>query len=393
MKLHLHFVALSLVSSTVLALLPIPKLHFDEQIIEDDETVITCTLKYTELLEVNLEIKGNTTFRDCKQKTENQTNNEIQTIKTCKIDVTKEMDQMEFTCEAQFKTQSKPEKMYLQTEPTITDCPDKLFWVEGEENSFHCKATGYPTPTVTCKKDNVDYKEGQNYKTFRNMTGTYSCVARNFDADKKSVEVSVQYKPKVLEIKVNPPLRDEGDTVTLTCKADADPAPTYTWRTIQPSNVQFSPDNTTITIQGLKKSHLGKYMCTASNKHGSHSLEEELALAVKPKMSNIKVEPSMEVLEGDNITLSCEAKGSPPPTLSWVTPSLEVQRSPDNRTLKIWRLQKKHIGTYSCSAQNKHGKDSRTQIITLAGKGDKTETSITIILTMLMSTSLMFYLS
>lgn len=376
---------------TALATLPIPELHFEDNIIEDDDTDITCTLQHTDCMGVTLEIIGNATLKNCVQKIVNQSNT---VSKTCTMEVTREMDKMEFICEARFKTQSKPKKMYLQTEPTITDCPDKLVWKEGEENSFHCKATGYPIPTVTCEKDHVKYTEGVKYTTSRNMTGTYVCTARNRDVSTRSVEVSVEYMPKVLHIKVNPPLRNEGDTVTITCQADGEPAPAYSWRTPS-SDVLVSPDNTTITIQSMKKGHLGAYRCTASNTHGSHSLEETLTPEVQPKILDMKVEPSSEVLEGYNVTLSCKADGSPPPTLTWAYPKADVVLSQDHQTIKISNLRKEHIGTYNCTAKNKHGNVTQSQKITLGEKGnrgDRTEMSIATILTVMLSTSLMFYL-
>ncbi|XP_072005569.1 limbic system-associated membrane protein-like isoform X2 [Engystomops pustulosus] len=395
MKLHLLLPVLTSLFSSLLATLPIPELHFEEKIFEDDNTDITCSFRYTENVEVNLEItQGNITLKDCNQKRGTQTNNVFYTNRTCTVEVTMEMDNTDFLCDAYFKTESEPKKMYVQREPTITDCPNKLVWVEGEENSFHCKATGYPVPTVTCKKDQAIYQEGTKHKTWRNMTGNYTCKAINFDSDSKIVEVFVQYKPEAVEVKVSPPLHNEGDMVTMTCKASGDPTPTYTWTTPS-SNVQFSADNTTLTIEKMEKSHLGKYKCTAKNQHGSHSLEKELGLAVQPKISDKNVKPSMEVLEGENVTLSCEATGVPPPDLSWSYPKVEVNLSPDKRTLKIWSFKKDHVGNYSCTARNDHGSVTRTQEIKLAesNRGGRTETSVTTILTLLISTSLMIYLS
>ncbi|XP_044134726.1 contactin-4-like isoform X1 [Bufo gargarizans] len=351
----------------VLGSLPIPELIYKDNIIEDDDTEITCGLHYTDpSLVVNLKIKGNATLQNCVTR-KYQSKNGISTNETCTLEVTKEMDKMEFICEAQFKTQSEPKKMYLQTEPTITDCPNNLVWIEKEENSFHCEATGYPLPIVTCRIGNTKYSEGVKFRALRNMTGTYICTAKNFDQISKPVEVIVQYKPEVLEIKVSPPLHNDGDTVTMMCKADGEPAPTYSWETPS-SNVQFSPDNTTITIQTMTKSHLGKYSCTARNKHGHHSLKEDLTLEAKPKISEVKVEPSVEVFEGNNVTVSCEASGFPPPTLSWVHPKAEVQVSKDKRTVKIWGIKKEHMGNYSCAAQNKYGTVTQSQQITLSVK-------------------------
>ncbi|XP_069623183.1 intercellular adhesion molecule 5-like isoform X1 [Ranitomeya imitator] len=349
-------------------ILPIPKLSFEDNIIEDEDTTLTCKLRDMEGVEVNLEIKGNTTLTNCQERKKVEVSkNEMYTIRTCTLEVTKEMDKMEFICEAHFKSQSQPEKMYLRSEPDFTDCPDKQVWIEGRESSFHCKATGYPLPNVTCAKGPARFIEGENFKALRNMTGTYTCAAINFDKVSKPVEVSVQYKPEVLDIKVDPPLHNDGDTVTMTCKAVGEPAPSYRWKPPS-SDVQFSADNSTITIKSLKTNHHGKYRCTASNVHGDHSLEQELVLAVQPKISDIKVEPSMDVFEGDNITMSCITSGFPDPVVTWPKLNSEVELSPNKHEIKIWGIKKKHEGNYSCTAQNKHGTVTRSRQIVLAVK-------------------------
>ncbi|KAG9488490.1 intercellular adhesion molecule 5-like [Eleutherodactylus coqui] len=398
MELHgaCSILALFLITLPAFAIPPVPKLHFEDKIIEDVNTVISCSFNNTNYIDVNLEIKSNaTTLKNCQQKTVTETKQVSSTKKTCTVEVTRSMHKMEFICEAYLKTQSKPEKMYLQTEPEFTDCPDTLVWIEQKENSFHCKATGYPHPNVTCQKGDAKYLEGVKYKTFRYMTGTYSCIAINFDKDSRDVEVTVQYKPEVLNITMTPPLHNYGDDVTMTCEADGVPAPTYCWITAS-SDVHFSPDNKTITVHNMKSSHLGKYQCVASNKHGNHSREEELSREAQPTISELEVEPSTNVLQGDNLTLSCQASGFPAPTLHWIYPNAEVEISPNKSTLQIWNAKKENMGNYSCTARNKHGSAIKSWKITLEGEkngGDRMESSITTMFTVLITISLMFCLS
>ncbi|XP_073446719.1 limbic system-associated membrane protein-like isoform X2 [Dendrobates tinctorius] len=373
--------------------LPIPELSFEDNIIEDEDTQLTCRLPHMEGVEVNLEIKGNKTLTICeKMKKVEVANKGMYTIRTCTLEVTKEMDKMEFICEAHFKSQSPPKRMYLRTEPEFTDCPDKQVWIEGHESSFHCKATGYPLPNVTCAKGQAGFKEGENFKALRNMTGTYTCTAINFDKVSKPVEISIQYKPQVLDIKVDPPLHNDGDTVTMTCKAVGLPIPTYKWKTTSP-DVQFSADNSTITINNMKGHHHGKYRCTASNMHGDHSLEQELILAVQPKISDIKVDPSMDVFEGDNVTISCVTSGVPKPNVTWSKLDSEVELSPDQHEIKIWSINKKHEGNYSCTAKNKHGMVTQSRQIILAEKknsGHRVEVSVSAVLALLLPAGVMF---
>ncbi|XP_063787538.1 intercellular adhesion molecule 5-like isoform X2 [Pseudophryne corroboree] len=371
------------------AFLPIPTLHFENKIIEDDDTNITCTLPYTAHMDVQLEIKGNVKFTDCA--TIKGNNSKV----TCMLEVTKDMHEMEFTCEALFKTQSQPQKMYIQTEPSFTDCPDKQMWIEGQINSFHCNATGYPLPTVTCNKDDTKFVPFQKFTASKHMSGNYKCRAQNFDKISKTVTVSVQYKPENVKIAVDPSLHQEGDNVRISCEADGNPAPTYNWSTPSP-NITFSHDNKVITVQNMKKSHLGRYICTAQNEHGAAAVEEDIALEAKPIISNIIVKPSMEVIQGKNVTLACEAMGFPPPSYSWQTPTRNVVYSKDQHNITIQKADKEHDGIYTCTVKNMHGSDAMTRRITVEAtednsRGERTELTL-VTLAILTSMSLISHL-
>ncbi|XP_077326332.1 intercellular adhesion molecule 5-like isoform X2 [Lithobates pipiens] len=376
--------------SQVYGSLPIPVLHFEENIIEDEDTLIRCTLPYNDYPDVKLVIKGNATIKDCTPKKGNYPN------VTCTVEVTREMHEMEFTCEAEFKTQSLPEKMNIQTGPEFTDCPDKLVWIEGKEHSFYCMATGYPSPTVTCAKNTTTYEVEKKFTAMRNMTGLYTCRARNFDMVKKIVNVSVEYKPKVSSIKLSPPLHGKGDKVEITCEADGVPDPIYSWKT-PPSDLQFSADNQTVTIKSLQTSHLGNYQCIVENKHGTHNGTQKLNFAVKPKIVQIKVQPSTSAAEGANVTLTCIAEGVPPPTFSWETPT-DVQHSADNSVINIWSAKKTHDGNYQCKVENKHGSATMTQKIVVkvteskVNRGERQESVTATISTTMISTILLYYL-
>lgn len=92
-------------------------------------------------------------------------------------------------------------------------------------------------------------------------------------------------KPKVSNIKLNPPLHGEGDKVEITCEAEGVPNPIYSWKTPS-SDLQFSADNRTVTIKSLQTSHLGNYQCIVENKHGTHNGTQKLNLAGKLSLHN-----------------------------------------------------------------------------------------------------------
>ena len=63
------------------------------------------------------------------------------------------------------------------------------------------------------------------------------------------------------------PLREDQDSVTLTCSADSNPPPTYVWvRENQDGEIGSGP---VLTIDPVDRTHIDKYSCIASNSLGS----------------------------------------------------------------------------------------------------------------------------
>ncbi|KAM4747327.1 intercellular adhesion molecule 5-like [Rhinophrynus dorsalis] len=370
----------------------VPILELDRSIMDGELADLTCTLPYNGTLQVDLSIKGNETFTDCVRYMGPPPK------LVCTLDVTKKFHGMEVICEARFVTKSIPSTIYVQTEPKITDCPRSVTWVEGQVTSFHCKAEGYTIPVVHCSKPNNTYKEGETFNVTRNMSGIYTCRAKNsVDTVMKVISVTVEYKPRILNMEVLPPSPVPiGENVTVTCEAEGFPSPTYSWIT-PTSDIQFSPDNRTITIRMMKAEHVGIYTCTVQNRHGTDSRGELIVTPEKPRILNVEVLPPSPVSEGTNITLTCVADGVPFPTYSWETPTSDIMLSTDNRTVTIQGAKQSHAGKYTCKAQNKYGTDSREETIDVPGtsglgRGSMSEPVYCTIVFMLIPTSLIYYL-
>ncbi|NP_001088135.1 intercellular adhesion molecule 5 L homeolog [Xenopus laevis] len=300
---------------------------------------------------------------------------------------------MEVTCEAHFVAKSKTKIIYVHTEPKFTDCPAKVTWVEGREESFKCKAEGYTSPEVHCYFNKSKVKEGERFSVTRIMAGKHDCKAVNsVDMTSTQVTVTVEYKPKILEMEVVPPAPvPEGEKVTLTCKAEGNPPPAYKWET-PPAAFQSSPDNRTITIQGVKREHYGTYRCRVQNKYGEAVQIQNMSQPVMPKIQRFEVVPLPPLSKGANVTLTCDAEGLPIPTYTWETPASDITFSPDNRTISIQGIMQTHRGNYTCVAHNKYGTDTQRKIITISGtnRGEKTEPVFATILLMLVPAIFMY---
>ena len=77
------------------------------------------------------------------------------------------------------------------------------------------------------------------------------------------------------EITVNPrsDTKTEGDNVTLSCNATANPVPTISWTRngspVDSSGISFSEDNKQLTITDANRTNSGEYRCVASNELGN----------------------------------------------------------------------------------------------------------------------------
>ncbi|KAM8972479.1 intercellular adhesion molecule 5-like [Pelodytes ibericus] len=255
------------------ASLPDPILEMEERITEGDSAEFTCTLLYNGTGEVDLQIKiMNTALESCTQQKKPYPK------LICNSDITTDFHGMEITCEAALTLKSQTKTIYIQSEPTFTDCPTEVTWIEGEQKAFHCKASGYPAPAVTCKVGNLTYKEGEEFTITRSMAGKYLCIAKNFDVDKREVKVIVHFKPTNVIVKGPLSLSArEGENVTLTCEADGNPPPTYHWEA-PGGEVEYLHDNRTLKIWGMKTTHMGRYNCQAKNKYGTGSQIQDLLM-------------------------------------------------------------------------------------------------------------------
>ncbi|NXW95854.1 SMP protein, partial [Alopecoenas beccarii] len=65
---------------------------------------------------------------------------------------------------------------------------------------------------------------------------------------------------------------------------------------------------------------------------------------------------------GSEVELSCEAEGHPPPLLSWFRGPAVLQEEPAATALRLVlpRVEPGDAGTYSCVAENRHGRHNRS---------------------------------
>ncbi|KAM4629779.1 hemicentin-1 [Polymixia lowei] len=257
--------------------------------------------------------------------------------------------------------------------------------------SLYCETNAVPPPTLTWYKDGRPMTSNDKVlilpggrvlqipRAQAEDSGRYTCVAIN-----EAGEDSIQYDVRVLL----PPSIREADsdlpdevtvlvnkTTQLECHADGNPAPKITWlKDSQPISSdgphRILSNGRTLQVLNAQVSDTGRYVCVADNVAGS---------AEKSFNLNVHVPPSIVGLSPDNVTvvvnnfvsLTCEATGFPPPTLSWLTDRGPVQANsnalimPGGRTLQILRAKISDGGKYSCVAMNPAGEARKLIYLTV----------------------------
>ncbi|XP_042573210.1 B-cell receptor CD22-like isoform X2 [Cyprinus carpio] len=77
-----------------------------------------------------------------------------------------------------------------------------------------------------------------------------------------------------------------------------------------------------------------------------------VSLLDAPKNVSVSISPSVEIVEGDSVTLSCSSDSNPPAEIIWFKGGTFVG---SGRNYSISNISSDHSGEYKCKSRNKHG--------------------------------------
>ncbi|KAM7093056.1 hemicentin-2 [Molossus nigricans] len=245
--------------------------------------------------------------------------------------------------------------------------------------TLRCAATGVPTPSLRWWKDGVALAASggnlQIEKVDLRDEGVYTCAATNLAGEsRRDVVLKVLVPPNIEPVLANKAVL-ENASVTLECLASGVPPPDISWfKGHQPVSAQkgvtVSADGRVLLIERARFSDAGSYRCVASNVAGRTELQYGLRVNVPPR---ITLPPSLPgpVLLSAPVRLTCNATGSPSPTLMWLkdgnpvstagTPGLQV--FPGGRVLTLASARASDSGRYSCVAVSAVGEDRRDVVL------------------------------
>ncbi|XP_033885551.3 hemicentin-1-like isoform X1 [Acipenser ruthenus] len=257
--------------------------------------------------------------------------------------------------------------------------------------SLYCETNAVPPPTLTWYKDGKPMTSSDKVlilpggrvlqipRAQAEDAGRYTCVATN-----EAGEDAIQYDVRVL---FPPSIRGaDGDlpdevtvlvnkTAMLECLVDGNPTPKISWlKDGQPltesKTHKLLSNGRTLQVGNAQVTDTGRYVCVAENVAGSAEKYFNLNVHVPPTVMGRNPE-NVTVVVNNFISLTCEATGFPPPTLSWLKDGKPVQLNsnalimPGGRTLQIPRAKLSDGGKYSCVAMNQAGENEKFIFLTV----------------------------
>ncbi|XP_074833308.1 cell adhesion molecule-related/down-regulated by oncogenes [Carettochelys insculpta] len=278
--------------------------------------------------------------------------------------------------------------------------------------TLECIVNGVPASRIHWFKDGQDALAGSRWTLLHSHlvtdridgldAGNYSCVVAN----EAGVVKYINYTVTILEsASISKGLRDQtvsvGATIHLSCDIHGNPAPNLTWLH-NAAPIHLSPRHLVtgnrLRIAGITKEDSGFYQCVATNGIGfiqsTGRLQVQSGKGSKPVI--VSSPASANVVDGGDVTLSCNATGVPSPIIRWYNsqgvitshPSQVLhskqRKSPQTRrrstvleplyftvsragssSLYIQAVTPEHAGKYSCEAINEHGSAQSEAFLTV----------------------------
>ncbi|XP_032417759.1 carcinoembryonic antigen-related cell adhesion molecule 5-like [Xiphophorus hellerii] len=246
--------------------------------------------------------------------------------------------------------------------------------VRGTSVDLICSSDANPTAKhIWYKKNNPEPLSNDTQLIFESIqssdSGEYYCTSENVlsKATSEGMLIDVKYPPSFPVVSHSFPGEVvEGNSVTLTCSADANPGATYTWHKEHEANPLSKGPK--LVFKSVQSSDSGKYFCTAENVFNRTTSDGFLIdVEYAPKFPLVSLSPSGEVMEGISLTLTCISDSNPAANYTWFKENEKTPQS-SGQNLTITNIGRQHSGLYYCEAHNSRGSHKSAIHLTVAAR-------------------------
>ncbi|XP_072493155.1 sialoadhesin isoform X2 [Notamacropus eugenii] len=295
-------------------------------------------------------------------------------------------DEGEYTCEATNSLGNSTASVAFQAQSTHLVIFPSTTVKEGEEANLTCvviRESNNSLMNFTWYRDGAQWAQGsQETVVLQPVTRTdaalYSCHVSTQIGERRSPTVALH----VLYPPASPHLSAFLDTTggrvaVFLCTIDSNPPATMTLfhgeelvasslssRVLEGRQLQVeaSPNSLKMEIKDLRLEDTGNYRCQATNAHGSAST----TIFFQVHAAWVQVSPSLEVHEGEAVSLSCKVTGGAPDgtTYHWYRDSRHLPE-PTVSMLHFPSITAEQGGAYHCQARAPGGAASLASPVSL----------------------------
>uniref|UniRef100_A0A8C5JH89 Cell adhesion molecule DSCAM n=1 Tax=Junco hyemalis TaxID=40217 RepID=A0A8C5JH89_JUNHY len=261
--------------------------------------------------------------------------------------------------------------------PSILDGFEHRKAMAGQRVELPCKASGHPAPKYRWLKDNVPWEPDSRFRqtvtgllienTRPSDSGSYVCeVWNNYGTAEVIGRLHVTRSPRKVKSSV-------GSQVSLSCSVTGTEDQELSWyrngEIINPgSNVRITGINReNLIMDGMAKSDGGAYQCfVRKDKMSAQDYVQVVLEDGTPKI--ISAFSEKVVSPGEPVSLMCNVKGTPLPTITWTLDEDPIVKDGSHRIsqiitsegnvvsyLNISNTQVRDGGVYRCTANNSAG--------------------------------------